>query len=45
MFPLFYSDKEKMKEILNLHLVHDRLNSEKIRNNNHNQVSIGLDNI
>lgn len=37
LFPC--SDRAKMMEILNLHLVHDRLNSEKIRTNNVNHVS------
>jgi fasciclin 1 len=37
-FTLVCSNKQKMKEILNLHLVNDRFNSEKIRSNNNNQV-------
>lgn len=31
-------NKHRMSEILNLHLVRDRLNTEKIKNNNANQV-------
>lgn len=31
-------NRHRMSEILNLHLVRDRLNTEKIKNNNLNQV-------
>lgn len=33
------SNKQKMKEILNLHLVNERFSSEKIRSNNNNKVN------
>ncbi|CRK94485.1 CLUMA_CG007991, isoform A, partial [Clunio marinus] len=32
-------NKQKMREILNLHLVNERLNSDKIRANNNNQIA------
>lgn len=35
----FFRDKNKMREILNLHLVNDRLSSDKIKTNNLNQVN------
>ena len=38
-FFTFHSNKQKMKEILNLHLVNERVNSEKIRSSNNNQVN------
>lgn len=38
-FSFLRSNKQKMKEILNLHLVNERFNSEKIRSNNNNQVT------
>lgn len=42
-FPSFSSstrsNKQKMKEILNLHLVNERFSSDKIRSNNNNQVN------
>lgn len=44
-FHLFHSNKQKMKEILNLHIVSDRVNSEKIRTSNNNQVRIKAENV
>lgn len=38
-FTSFSSNKQKMKEILNLHLVNERFSSEKIRSNNNNKVN------
>lgn len=35
-----HSDRSRMRDILNLHLVRDRLNTERIRQGNMNSVNI-----
>lgn len=35
----FYRDRNRMRDILNLHLVRDRLNTERIRQGNLHTVS------
>lgn len=37
---MFYRDRNKMRQILNMHIIKDRLNVEKIRQKNANLVGI-----
>lgn len=39
LYQYVYSDRSRMRDILNLHLVRDRLNTERIRQQNLHSVS------